>query len=389
MRSTIRNYQRRLVAAVVATALLTVAAACSTETNGTSNEAATDEVAKNATKLLDGLYGNGTYAEPASTGPKAQPGYRIAVVNSGTQSPTGTKQAESAKEVAKLMGWDLTVYDGKYEPSEYQEGIRQAISQNADVIWLYSIDCPLVRTALDEAKKAGIPVVSQEAADCSDVDPSAPSYFERTLEFTEGDFVKWGEGLGRAQAVWLLSRLGEKADIIEVSISELVITKVVHDGFTKAMEELCPDCKVTNVPVRIADFGPGLQEKISTALLRNPNANGLAISYDDLMTAGGAAAVTGSGRNDSLEVVSGSGYAANVDLVHKNGGQDAGWTYDGRFETWAAADMVNRLLAGEETAASGVGVSIFDKDHDLPPAGSAWSTDIDYEPVFKKVWGVS
>ncbi|MDP3952606.1 sugar ABC transporter substrate-binding protein, partial [Microbacterium sp.] len=334
-------------------------------------------------------YGDGTFTEPASTGPEAQPGYRVALVSSGTQSPTGTATANGAKEAAELLGWDLSIYDGKYEPSEFQEGIRQAVSQNVDAIWLYSIDCPLVKTALDEAKKAGIPVFSQEAADCSDVDPSEPSYYERSLEFSEGSFIEWGEGLGAAEATWLLSKLGSEANVIEVSNTELVITKAVHDGFQKAMKEQCPDCEVTTLPIRLADFGPVLQEKISTALLRNPEANGMALSYDDLVTAGGAAAVMASGRNDSLEVVSGSGYAANIDLVRKNKGQDAGWTYDGAYEAWSAADMINRYFAGEESVPSGVGISMFDHDNDLPPEGEAWSTGIEYEPIFKKVWGVS
>ena len=48
--------------------------------------------------------------------------------------------------------------------------------------------------------------------------------------------------------------------------------------------------------MQLADFGPALEEKISTALLRNPKANGMAVSYDDLVTVGGSAAVMSSGR---------------------------------------------------------------------------------------------
>ena len=377
---------RRVTGAVLVLALMGAATSCSTESGGQATSASSDDlVAQRATEAIEKLYGDGTFTEPAATGPKAQPGYRVALVSSGVQSPTGTAMANGAKAAAEVLGWDLSVYDGKYEPSEYQ----QAISQNADAIWLYSIDCPLVKTALEEAKKAGIPVFSQEAADCSDVDPSQPSYYERSLEFVEGDFIEWGEALGASEATWLLSKLGSQANVIEVSNTELVITKAVHDGFQKAMKEQCPECKVSTLNISLADFGPVLEEKISTALLRNPEANGMALSYDDLVTSGGAAAVMASGRNDSIEVVSGSGYAANIDLVRQNKGQDAGWTYDGRYEAWSAADMINRFFAGEESVPSGVGVSMFDHDHDLPPEGEAWSTGIDYEPVFKKVWGVS
>lgn len=394
MRLTPPGPVRRAAVAAVAIVLLAAAAAgCSTEGGGAAtSKSAEDEVAQKASAELEGLYGKGTFAEPTAEGPAAQPGYKVTLVSSGVQSPTGTSQAGGAREAAKVLGWDLSVYDGKYEPSEYQEGIRQAIAQDADAIWLYSIDCPLVRTALDEAKKANIPVFSQEAADCSDVDASAPSYFAGSLDFTDGNFIEWGEALGASQAVWLLAKLGSDADIIEVSNTELVITKAVHDGFQKKMKDLCPDCKVTTVPIRIADFGPPLQEKVSTALLRNPNANGMAVSYDDLMTAGGGAAVVASGRNNDIEVIAGSGYAANVDQIHDNGGQDAGWTYDGAYEAWSTADLINRYFAGEPAVPSGVGVSVFDREHNLPPKGEAFDVSmigIDYKPVFEKVWSGS
>lgn len=114
----------------------------------------------------------------------------------------------AAREVAELMDWELSVSDGKYELSAYQEGIRRAITQGADVIWLYSIDCPLVKTALVEARRAGIPVVSQESADCNEVDPTDKSYFVESLQFSEGSFIDWGKALGAAQATWLLAKLG-------------------------------------------------------------------------------------------------------------------------------------------------------------------------------------
>lgn len=389
MPSTSLAHTRRLIGVLAALVAMSLAAACSSGSAG--DKAATgseDKVAQAASKALERLYGTGTYALPPSTGPTAQRNHRIAVINSGVQTPTGTAQAEAARKVANLLGWKLTVFDGKYEPAAYQEGIRQAIAEHADVIWLFSIDCPLVRTALEEAKRAGIPVVSQEAADCSDVDPSSPSYFARTLQFSEGDFVKWGQGLGAAQATWLLAKLGENADIIEVSVPELVITEEIHEGFAAAMKKQCPKCKVTNLKIRLADLA-GLQDKISTALQRNPKANGLAVSYDDLMTGGGAAAVMATGRNDSLQVIAGSGFPANVDLIRKNQGQDAGYGYDATFETWAAADMINRLLAGQGPAPAGVGIAVFDHDHGLPPAGTQFKSNLDYESVFKKVWGVS
>lgn len=393
------SHRQRLVGAVAALAVVTALAGCGTDTGGASDGGSADrtteggDVAKRAGEQLEALYGTGTYQKPANDGPegqKGQEGYDVALVIAGAQTPTGTKVAKAAQEATEVLGWGLSTYDGQYNPSEYQEGIRQAVVQGVDAIWLYSIDCPLVQTALDEAKQASIPVFSHESADCSDVDPKAKSYFERTLPFAEGDFSDWGKGLGEAQAIWLLAQLGDKANVIEVSVPELVVTKAVSVGFNAKMKELCSTCKVTTVEVQTADFGPTLQEKIATALLRNPTANGLALSYDDLATAGGSAAVMESGRNDSLLVVAGTNFAPTMDLIRENKGLDAGFVYDENYAAWATVDMINRYFAGAAPASTGgPGLAVVDTDHGLTPEGEDWTTDIDFRTAYKEIWGVS
>lgn len=388
-------HSRRLAGVAVAAAVMTVVAGCSTGPEGTPDtgsggeSAVSDAVSERAMEQLETLYGQGSMAEPPSEGPTAQSGKKVFLVNSGVQNPTGTKQVTAAQEAADELGWDLTIYDGKYDPAQYQEGIRQAVAQGADAIWLYSIDCPLAQTALDEAREAGIPVFSQEAADCSDVDPSADPYFAGSLQFSEGTFRDWAEGLGAAQAVWLLAQLGEQANVIEIAVPELVVTQAVSDGFQAKMEELCPSCPLTTVDVQIADYGPVMQEKIATALTRSPDANGIAFSFEDIATVGGSAAVVESGRSDTLEVVGGASFAANTDLIRDDAGQDGGNVFDLTFESWAAADMINRYFAGEEPVPTGVGIAVVDRDNGLPAPGEDWTTDIDYREAFKNVWGAS
>jgi ribose transport system substrate-binding protein len=92
----------------------------------------------------------------------------------------------------------------------------------------------------------------------------------------------------------------------------------------------------------------------------------MAFSYDDLMTGGGAAAIRASGRSEQLQVIAGTGFPANNELIRKNQGQDAAYGIDYTYETWAAADLLNRFLAGKEAVPSGVGVQVYDQEHGLP-----------------------
>lgn len=383
------NSGRRWAALAGVLAATVLVAGCSTEGSSggtgrqsTSNEQANAEAAQ---KKLDALYEGASYQEPQSDGPAAQRGKKIFMVNVGVQAPTGSAVAEAARDAAKILGWDLTIFDGKFQPNQYQEGIRQAIATGADVIWNFAIDCPVARTAFEEAQKAGIPVVSQEAADCSDVDPSAPRLFTENLEYSEGSFLDWARALGAAQANWVIAKTGGQAKVVEIAVPDLIVTKALHEGFVAEMKT-CDTCEIVQtVQSSAAVLGPELQTKVEQTLLRNADANSMAFSYDDLMTGGGAAAIRASGRSDQLEVIAGTGFPANNELIAQEQGQDAGYGIDYTYETWAAADLLNRFLAGVKGVPGGVGVQVFDRDHGLPK-GTFAAPITDYKDQYTAMW---
>lgn len=381
------THGRRWAAAVALVASVSVSA-CSTAGSGGGGGASTSDELANAQAAqtkLDALYEGASYQEPAAEGPSAQKGKKVFMVNVGMQAPTGSKVAESARDAAKILGWKLSVFDGKFQPNLYQEGIRQAIASDADVIWNFAIDCPVARTAFEEAKKAGIPIVSQEAADCSDADPKAPSLFSENLEYSEGSFLDWAEALGAAQADWVIAQTKGRAKVIEIAVPDLIITKALHEGFVAEMKT-CDTCEIVQtVQSSAAVLGPELQTKIEQVLLRNPDANSMAFSYDDLITGGGAAAIRGSGRSDGLDVIAGTGFPANNELIRKNQGQDAGFGIDYVYETWAAADLVNRFLAGEEGVPGGVGVQVYDAKNGLPD-DTYVAPITDFEERYTNIW---
>lgn len=378
---------RRSGAIAAALAAILLVAGCSTEGSsagagsGSGQERANADAAQ---EKLDALY-EGTYAAPPADGPAAQKGKKVFMLNVGVQAPTGSAVAEAAREASKVLGWDLTVFDGKFQPNLYQEGIRQAIASGADVIWNFAVDCPVARTAFEEAKKAGIPVVSQEAADCSDKDPGAPSLFTENLRYAEGSFLDWAKALGAAQADWVIAKTGGQAKVIEIAVPDLIITQALHEGFVEEMKS-CDTCEIVQtVQSSAAVLGPQLQAKIEQTLLRNADANAMAFSYDDLMTGGGAAAVRASGRSNQLEVIAGTGFPANNELIAKDQGQDAGFGIDYTYETWAAADLLNRFLAGEKGVPGGVGVQVYDRDQGLPKGTYAAPVE-DFEEQYAAMW---
>ena len=62
-------------------------------------------------------------------------------------------------EVAKILGWNAEVFDGKFEPATYQEGIRQAIAQKVDAIIVQAVDTDATPRITKLASEAKIPLV--------------------------------------------------------------------------------------------------------------------------------------------------------------------------------------------------------------------------------------
>jgi ribose transport system substrate-binding protein len=353
------------------------------DASGSSGDASAAEVA-DAQKTIDSLFAGESFEEPPAEGPKPEAGKKVTVVVTGLAFAGSALFADAAKKAAELTGWDLTVYDGKFSPDRYQEGIRQAIADKADGILLYNVDCALAQSAMKQAKTAKIPMVATESIDC-DKAGEGPSMFDAEVTYTSGDFTKLTDDLGRAQAAWVIAKTEGKAKVVEFKETDLQTAVLIQDGFEAEMKT-CTGCEIVEqVEFVASDLGPKLQEKAQQALLKHPDANAVMAPYDDVIIAGIGAAIKSSGRKDDLNVVAGAGFEANMELVRNDEGQNAGYIVSIPWEGYAAADTLNRVFAGEEPVSSGIGVGFFDNDHNLGDSGPAESP-IDFVAGYEKLW---
>jgi ribose transport system substrate-binding protein len=379
--------------AVLALALALFVAACGDDddSGGTSTadaageQAGGDDGVAAAKQTLAALYTGETFKEPPQDSPKPEAGKNVWVIPFGLEAPEGADWSKAAKRAGEVMGWDVTSFDGKFSPDEYLQGIRQAIADKADAIALYVIDCAPVRAGLQQAREAGIKIVAAQGADCDQTKEGSEPLFDGSVDYTQGDFEEWGRALGAAQADWIIAKTDGKAKAIELWETDTFITNAMHEGYVAEMGT-CSGCEIVGTVEFLAtDFGPKLQEKAEQALLKQPDANAVAVPYDGVMTAGVAPAIKSSGRSDQLFVIAGVGLEANIELIRSGGGQDAGYGVSVRWEGYAAMDAVNRLLNGEEPANSGNGIGMFDAENGLPDSGQ-WEPPIDFAAGYEKAW---
>ncbi|HYC80402.1 MAG TPA: substrate-binding domain-containing protein, partial [Solirubrobacterales bacterium] len=139
------------------------------------------QVEANVETLLSPM---GTFKEEPTTSPiKAGEGRKIEVISCGQQVVTCAEATAGAMEAAKKLGWQATLFDAKLDYPSAATGIRQAVANGVEGIFIYFMDCSNFKSALEEAKKAGVFVVAADARDCSETNPGAPSLLDYIIHY--------------------------------------------------------------------------------------------------------------------------------------------------------------------------------------------------------------
>ncbi|MGD9734969.1 MAG: sugar ABC transporter substrate-binding protein [Solirubrobacterales bacterium] len=342
-----------------------------------------------AQKFADKWY-KGSFTKPDVPPVKTVPTTEdIWIVTVGQTATSSVKSIHSVVEASNALGWKTHIYDGKFEQNEFITGMRAAIAAKADAIYVYGIDCAAITAPLEEAKAADIPTISTQAVDCDAEGGEKLFTYASTWsgKSVEQFFVTFGE----AQAAWVAANEPE-AKILAFVETDVRLLIRIGEGFEKGIEQYCPKCEIIEeVQFTGAELGTKLQEKAEQVLLREPDVTTISGSYDDPVTTAFNPALKNLGKTGQVSVIGGEGSVPNIDLVYEEG-EAAGAGLDNNWEGFAAMDAIIRVLAGEDPTLgekNGLGVQLFDKEHNLPPKGDAFSVpDIDYKAAFYKAWGL-
>ncbi len=202
----------------------------------------------------------------------------------GAESGWRTANTESIKSEAQKRGIDLRFSDAQQKEENQIKAIRSFIAEGVDVIAF----SPVVETGfepvLQEAKKAGIPVVLSDRA----VKVSDPSLY---VTFLGSDFVE--EGRRAAEAVAKLT--GGKANIAElvgtVGSAPAIDRK---KGFEEVLTKY-PDMKI--IMSQSGDFTRAKGKEVMEAFLKSPNAKEINVlfAHNDDMALGAIQAMEEAG----------------------------------------------------------------------------------------------
>ena len=291
-RSSVHGIRLRRTAVTVAAlvAALTMAA-CSSNASSTSSSGGSTPSSKSdggssasgipaaVTSLLQTGY-KGTFQAPPVSGPKAAKGKNVWVISCGQVSASCAEIADAAMQAGKTLGWKMTLFDGKLDPSLYSQGILQAIANHANGIFTVAVDCSIARSPLQQAKKAGIYTVGVSNFDCNDplADTGSPLY-STYVKYTGIDgYGTTYEDWKKYNAAWIIAKTDGKAKVVNSYSPGYLVAEYQNKGFMEEMK-LCSGCSiVSNLGITATDqTGTGAQQKMQAAITQNPQVNAVQV----------------------------------------------------------------------------------------------------------------
>ena len=398
---TVHRSSKRLLGMGAAIMLLSsVLAACGSSSDSTPSTSAASTSAttsESASASADTAWADKIATQfvgtPPTSGPAPVKGKNVWWMGCGNAVPDCKTLSDGGGEAAKLLGWTFHVADGKVnQGGGYAAAIRTALAAKPDALVIQGMDCSVVQQALQEAKDQGVPVFGLQSLDCNEIDPSQPSLIPWKMVYSEAapTVQDYYMAAGKNAAAYLIGSSGGKAKVI-ANLGKGGFYEYMNKGFRDEMAT-CSGCKILQ-EVRWADAdtvpnGPWIQA-FTVALAKNKDATGVFIPFDSLITgSGGNQAIKDSGLDITL--AGGSGNQPEL-LQAVRDGAKLGLTNAQSFPwlSFGVMDNVNRYFAGEQPVAQGVGPTLIDANHNLPPEGELFNGTTDWKAAYTALWSAS
>jgi ribose transport system substrate-binding protein len=382
--------------AVLAIAAIALAACTSSKSNTTSTgnggtggaggSAAALAKAKAATQLAF----KGTNRNVDSQSRPAAKNKSVYVISAGQAASSSSVPSNGAMAAGQAIGWNMHLLDAKLDPSNYPSLVRQAIAAKADGIVLDAIDCSQAKQPLEEAKAAHIVTVPIYAFDCDDAHAGGGGQPLYSANINYGpraaNVDAFTESYGADQANYIIASSNNQAKIIAIQDPEFTVLYWTLQGFKNVIDASGTSQIVSTLNVTTQDLGNGqITTKIQAELLKHPEANWVKSPYTYVTTLGIAPSL--GSRAGKIDVMGGEGFSDELDLI-RTGKITAANVISSEWVGWASIDTMNSVFIGQKPVDSGIGWTMVDKDHNLPPSGN-FVPSVDFKAEYKKAWGVS
>jgi ribose transport system substrate-binding protein len=311
-------------------------------------------------------------------------GKKVFILPVSSNVPFNVLTGDAATAAYKQVGVSVTTFPTQGQPSQWVQGMNQAIASKVDAIDLIGLDPQAIVPQLAEAKKAGIKVIEDHFIDAKHPNPKG---YENVTARIPAPYIE----AGKLQAAYAITDTKGKADAIFVTSKDLLSAGDVLTGMQQEFQADCPSCKSTVVNVPFNDWASKMQTAIQSAIATNPNAN-YVIPVFDGMVQFAEPAVRAAGAQGRVKIASYNATPSVLNLMRDGNiiSMDSVESYD--WLGWALADQTLRVMLGvKPVPTENVKLRLFDKSN-VSEAGVPAKVNKGYGQAYltgyKKLWGL-
>ncbi|TAN28840.1 MAG: sugar ABC transporter substrate-binding protein [Actinomycetota bacterium] len=316
-------------------------------------------------------------------------GKSIVIVNGDPAAAPPSQTVKGVEAAAQVAGIKTTLLNGTgSQVAVYTQLLDQAISRKPMAIVTVAVVPSLVKTQLQAAKDAGIPVIIGLQRYHSS--PTGPNQLAGSLYYGLATQPAPIEGTILAEQVAVDGP--PDATIGFISSNVIPLSPQIFDAFKAGLTKYCPGCKIiTTQNVDPSNWVASLSSTVSSMLSAHPNMNYLVPVFDGMAPfVISALGTSGGGHNVKVITTQGSVGAAMSAVQKGTFLSDVGTS--SAWDGWVALDQALRAGLGLPpetdpnipvrlvTAAQLKGV---DPNSDAAVYGTS------FQDGFKKLWGLS
>jgi len=297
---------------------------------------------------------------------------------------------DEMQKIAEDHGVEFIQFENEGSPTEWAQGMEQAIDRDVDLIVLQAGNDPnLLVPQLKEAEKAGIPVLVSHLYQ-NGTGPDDPEVADLITALVTVPFWKAAE----LSADYAVSESGCDVNAVIITASEVPPSDGIVDAMQTRLSERCPDAKQKVINVPVVDWGTKIQPEVQSALQADPDVNWVLPIYDSMslgveagikqaQKGGGEVRIASyNGTPDILKLIQ------DGDIMAADQGENINWL------GWANMDQAFRILADGPIIEDGLEdtpLRVFDKGNvdetGTPPTGNEGYGDA-YISGYEELWGI-
>jgi len=334
-----------------------------------------------AKRVVDAAARPATQWTGPRTGPRAQPGKHLAVVNEDLRNGGILSVNDGILEAAKVAGWSVKVFDSGGTPEGRRKMLAEALESHPDGLIEVGGDARALSPWLQQFADRGIPVVGWHVAAKAGPVPGTPVAMNVSTDPLE---------VARVTALAAIVQSGGHAGVVIFTDTNYALPKAKAEAMAAVVRQ-CKGCtllEMQDVAIsRNAELMPGATRALLTRYGKRWTH---ALAINDIYFDYAAPVLTQAGLPDNAVSMLSAGDGSESAFLRIRAGtfQTGSVAEPLNLHGWQLVDEMNRLFAGEHVTGYVFPVHLVTADNVTLDGGDQLHYDPanGYRDIYRRIW---